>query len=199
MSAPIQVIKIGGSLLDLPDLPVRITSLLDETDQKRTAMIIGGGQAADMARQWDKLHHVGETAGHWLAVQAMQFNMHLVASVLDQCSIVQNIQHCEDVWQANHVALIDPVAWVSNYDEQIPRHWTFTSDSIAAHIAMTLSAADLLLVKSTLPSSACDISRAVELGIVDKELEQAAGGIPRIELINLREQPAARCVVQSSA
>ncbi len=198
MTAPIQVIKVGGSLLDMPDLPGRITSLIDQSGHARTAMIIGGGPAADLVRQWDQHHHVGETAGHWLAVQAMQLNMHLVASVLDRCRIVKTTEQRTSAWQDGDIAMIDPVAWVADHDDAIPRRWTFTSDSIAAHMAWVLGAANLLLAKSTIPPGECNVANAAQMGIVDSDFEQASSNVPRIELINLRVKPLTRCVVRSS-
>lgn len=189
MTSPVHVIKIGGSLLDLADLPKRIASLVCEP---RTAIVVGGGAAADLARRWDQLHNVGETVGHWLAVRAMQLNTYMLAAVLDDARIVESVEQCGEAWRHGRIAMIDPVAWVTRFDEQIPRRWTFTSDSIAAHVAAMLDADCLLLAKSTLPPGECDLVRATELELVDPEFEDAAAGLVRIELVNLRAQSPVR-------
>lgn len=81
----------------------------------------------------------------------------------------------------------------------IPHRWSFTSDSIAAHIATRLDAAKLTLLKSTLPASPCDLAEAGRLGIVDADFAAAAAGVPRVELVNLRSAEFERRVLQCDA
>ena len=185
MNTPVHVVKLGGSLLDLPNLPDRLGTYLQTLGSAHVALLVGGGCAADLARQWDQLHHVGEEAGHWLAVRAMQFNMHLISRVLPNCRIAASPTAIRSAWDQTAIALIEPLEWVQMHDEQIPHRWTFTSDSIAAHVAVTLSADQLTLLKSALPGDA--------RRIIDEEFKQASA-----EIVNLRAQPPATCVIGPS-
>jgi hypothetical protein len=81
----------------------------------------------------------------------------------------------------------------------IPHRWTFTSDSIAAHIAARMGAGRLTLLKSTLPQSECGPACAAGLGLVDADFPEASAGLPSVELVNLRSTrhgAAERCVLR---
>ena len=47
----IRVVKIGGSLLDLPDLSTRLSSWLNRQAPMPTVWIVGGGMAVDALRE----------------------------------------------------------------------------------------------------------------------------------------------------
>lgn len=197
---PFHVIKLGGSLLDLPDLPRRFEAFRAGQGKQRLVMIVGGGAAADIVRRWGVLHpEVGAETGHWLAVRAMQLNTMLTASVLPRCRLVSDIDGCEAAHDAGELAMVDPLAWLELEHAagvMIPHRWSFTSDSIAAHVAARLQADRLTLLKSTLPATDCGVTCAAGLGIVDEDFEAASASIPHIELVNLREPPPRRCVLR---
>jgi len=57
------LIKVGGSLYDLPDLPGRLRTLIEQLDTPRVLLFPGGGAAADAVRALDLCHRLGEEAG----------------------------------------------------------------------------------------------------------------------------------------
>jgi hypothetical protein len=86
---------------------------------------------------------------------------------------------------------MEPAAWLRLSDESgrpTPRRWSFTSDSIAAHVAQQLDRARLTLLKSTLPPGPCDAHAACAQGIVDTDFPIASAGLPSVELVNLRSE-----------
>ncbi len=190
----IHVVKVGGSLLDLPDLPARLEQFIGSLPQ-RVVMVIGGGRAADLVRAFDQMHQLDETTGHWLAVRAMQFNAHMLITQLPNARLAGDIDDCRAAWAANKVAMIDPMTWV----DDVPHRWTFTSDSIAAHIALRLRAMKLTLLKSTLPKGDCGVACAAGLGMVDEDFEAASRDVPHIDLVNLRAQPATSRTLKDDA
>lgn len=195
----IQVVKLGGSLLGLPDLPARLDAYRQMHMTPRSALVVGGGSAADTVRQFDQHHRLGQEAGHWLAIHAMRFNTYLVASILPRCRIVVDTEACTGAWANGDLPIIDPLAWLENEHRSgvtIPHRWSFTSDSIAAHIATRLGARRLALLKSTLPDDPCDVTTAVRLGMTDGDFEAASATIPHVELVNLRALPPAKCVLR---
>lgn len=195
----IAVIKLGGSLLDMPDLISRLQDYLLHCGAKFKAMVVGGGAVADWVREFDRLHHLGDDIGHWEAVRAMNLNAHLIAHKLNIGALVKTPSDCRRVWQRGELALLDPQAWL-RHDEAdeagVPHRWTFTSDSIAAHVAERLSADRLTLLKSTLPQPESDIAAAVQQGVVDADFVRASANVPRVEIVNFRSGPESRCVLR---
>ncbi|MCC6581114.1 MAG: hypothetical protein IT440_11800 [Phycisphaeraceae bacterium] len=197
--ASVHVIKLGGSLLDVVDLPARLTEYLDQEAGPCGLLVVGGGEAANVARRWDSFHHVGQETGHHLAVRAMRFNMRLLETILPQADVVASPEEALAAWKRGQLALVDPVNWLAQEEAlgvKIPRRWSFTSDSIAAHLALMVQAGTLTLLKSTLPKGECGLADAADLGLVDVEFPRVAVAIPHVELVNLRQQPATRCRLQ---
>jgi aspartokinase-like uncharacterized kinase len=188
----LHVVKLGGSLLDLPDLPQRFETLRRQWCEQSLLIVVGGGRAADLVRDFDRRFRLDETQGHWLAVRAMQLNTHLFASIVPDCRIVANHREYEAIRHVERIFLIDPLTWLE-HDEAagvaVPHCWTFTSDSIAAHLAARLGAARLTLLKSALPPDANNVQAASACGLVDEQFAETAAAIPSIELINLRANP----------
>jgi len=205
----VHILKLGGSLLDLPDLIARIEVVRRIEVTGSAAMIIGGGDAADVVRSFDQRYRIGETASHWLAVRAMQFNAHVVAAVLPDAVIAGDIEACRAAWAGGALVVIDPFEWLQVEERAgivIPHRWTFTSDSIAAHLATRLGAQRLTLLKSTTNKEdtrdvlnyrfATDVRNevfeAVSEGVVDADFEAASRAVPRIDVINLRDRSLER-------
>ena len=182
--------------MDLPQLPLRLNDVILQSDADCQLLITGGGQSANVVRQWDALHHVGEQTCHWIAIRAMQFNAHLLATVLPDAPFISSSQQLH----AGKVHLLDPTAWLKREQQQgitIPHLWQFTSDSVAAHLATQLHSPRLTLCKSTLPKNDCDPSCAAGLGIVDEQFPHAAAGLPCVELINFRDKNLPTMILES--
>ena len=60
--------KVGGSLYDLPDLGPRLRRWLDAHAPREVIVAPGGGPFADVVRDLDRAHRLGEETSHWLAV-----------------------------------------------------------------------------------------------------------------------------------
>lgn len=69
----------------------------------------------------------------------------------------------------------------------LPIGWQVTSDSIAARIAETLDADELVLMKSTDPPTST-IEQAAQDGLVDAHFPLAAASVRRLRWVNLRRQ-----------
>lgn len=170
----VHVVKLGGSLLDVMDLPARLQGWMDAQGSATWVLVVGGGAAADVVRAWDRLHDVGPHRGHWLAVRAMHLNAECVAAVMDDAKMVSG----PDDIDAALFNIVEPIAWLSRKDD-VPHRWSFTSDSIAAHVAKELGAARLTLLKSAAEGD----------DLVDADFKVASRGIARVELINFRARP----------
>ena len=89
-----QVIKLGGSLLDLADLPARLDTWWARNAEAHALLLVGGGAAADLVRLYDARFAMTEEAGHWLALEAMRLNAHLLAAVLKDAVLVNDETAC---------------------------------------------------------------------------------------------------------
>src|SRR5207248_9110984 len=58
------VVKVGGSLYDLPDLADRLRRWLSALAAPRVLLVPGGGPTADVIRTFDQRHRLGEEASH---------------------------------------------------------------------------------------------------------------------------------------
>ncbi len=191
MATAIHVIKLGGSLLDVPALTERVDRFVDALAH-RPIVLIGGGRPADIIRLFDQLHGLNEEAGHWLAVRAMQLNTHAVAAIWPGARLVSSPAECDEPWSAGRIALIEPLTWLERENDAgvtIPHRWSFTSDSIAAHIARQIGADHLTLLKSAAPDPPADLQQAAAAGIVDRDLPKTARHLPSVRIVNLRVDP----------
>src|SRR5215475_7098934 len=85
------VVKVGGSLFDLPDLGTRLADWLTGLKTPNMLLIPGGGQTANLVRAWDRQHQLGEETSHWLALRALTFNAHFLAGLLPGSQLIQGL------------------------------------------------------------------------------------------------------------
>ena len=80
------VIKVGGSLFDWPELPRRLTEMIDAHQaahrEEHLVLIAGGGPAADVVRALDRVHDLGDRRAHRLALHVMDLTAIILAELL---------------------------------------------------------------------------------------------------------------------
>jgi len=158
------VAKVGGSLLDLPDLRERLQAWVTQQDERSILLVPGGGQAANVIRRMDAIHQLGEEKSHWLAIRMLSVNAHFLSDLL-HLSVVSSPQLHFGEGGEMKVAILDPYPFCK--DDGILEHsWRVTSDSIAARIAIE-HGADLTLLKSVELLAETTWQAAAESGLVD--------------------------------
>lgn len=200
LSAPgeptIVVVKLGGSLLDLPDLKRVVQSILDQRPRPDYAplFVVGGGRAADMVREWDRLHRLGEEASHALALEAMTLNEAFLQRLIPEMGLVRNRQQFESITRAGGIPLLCVgcfLKWAevkggATIPPPLPHTWDVTSDSIAAWVAACLAAQELILVKSVDVPGGMSSAAAADGEFVDVYFPELANRIPAIGWMNAR-------------
>jgi hypothetical protein len=177
------VIKLGGSLLRLPDWPRRVRMLLDALGGS-PAIVVGGGTVVDGIRAIDaticERSDRLDALVHRLAIEAMGITARLAAHAVG-LPLAEEIP----VAAAGRPAVVlDTPAWLSRDDRlaALPTGWHVTSDSISAAVAAECGRG-LLLAKSVPPPPCPDgdaparIASLAAAGWVDRFFPAAAGGL----------------------
>jgi aspartokinase-like uncharacterized kinase len=191
------VVKVGGSLFDMPDLRPRLIHFLRGLNCLEVALVPGGGRIVDAIRHLDRSHGLREEASHWLALRALSLNAHFLADLLQGESAVVSaaLEEWPELWQRGMVPILDACPFALADDasaDRLPYSWDVTSDSIAARVARLVGARRLMLLKSVRASDSARCVDLVRQGIVDPYFTQALGeGLEcakcDVEVVNFRE------------
>ncbi|MBN1441929.1 MAG: hypothetical protein JXA90_04425 [Planctomycetes bacterium] len=187
------IIKLGGSLLGLPDLAGRLKNFLGDFSRPRPILICGGGDLVEMIQRWDAMYRLGEESCHWLALRVLSINSRIVCRILPDLLVLVNApEDCPAVWQRGQVPVFDPYHYIAEIDEvsrnPLPRRWRVTSDSIAASMAVAFGAGELVLLQSIPLPERMSLAEAAEERVVDPHFPLVARNVPRVVSINLRGQ-----------
>jgi|SRR5579884_1177639 len=192
MPSAIAVIKVGGSLYDLPDLGPRLCRWLAEhCDGQRVVLIPGGGPLVEAIRQLDRYHGLGEETSHWLALRTLSVNAHFLASLLQAC-VIGDVGELPRAWDKGLLPVLD-LHEFARADEsrtgRLPHTWAVTSDALAARVAVVVQARHLVLLKSTTIPPGLDWREAGRLGLVDALFGEVLRDAPAdlsVRAVNLR-------------
>jgi len=189
--SPLRVVKLGGSLFDLPELRERLRAWLALQSPAGTVLVVGGGALANAIRRADRLHGLSAESAHWLCIRAMSLNARLAAELLRDAALAADTASIRRLCAEGRFAILDP--WPFLHEEEprlsdspLPCSWEVTSDSIAARLASILSAIELVLLKSALPNPGTDLHSAALSGYVDPFFPRAAAGLQIIRCVDLR-------------
>jgi 5-(aminomethyl)-3-furanmethanol phosphate kinase len=192
------VIKVGGSLFDWPDLPVGLETFVGAqfptTGNEHPLLIAGGGPAADVVREFDRIHHLNEKTAHHLALHAMDLSARLLVAVVPGVTVIDSLESAADAWANGLVPVLAPFKTICAIDQTeidpLPASWAVTSDSIAARIALRVKAPRLVLLKSRSIRRDATRHEAARVGLIDPFFPVAARGLARVEYFNLRDPTA---------
>ncbi len=183
--------KVGGSLLTWSAWPRRFLQALRLRGPHRPLLLLGGGEAADIVRRWDRLYSLGDEPAHWLALASLGLNERLAERLLPDAVRVPDRPGAERAWQEGRLAILAAADFVASVEPTapipLPHNWDVTSDSVAAWVAAVWPAGELVLVKST-GLEARDLQRAAEDGLTDAWFPQVAGQVPTVRWLNLRDE-----------
>lgn len=121
-----------------------LTDITDLTAEGYSFLIVpGGGPMADLIRDLFARHGISEEAAHWMAVLAMEQYAYFLADGTG-AGLTREIQRPAGPESALEILL--PYQALLDDDEGLVHSWDYTSDSIAALVALRL---DAPLIKAT--------------------------------------------------
>lgn len=178
---PVTVYKVGGSLFDWPDLFPRLADLLRRSGG-RPLLVSGGGAAADVVRDWDRVHGLGDEQAHRLAIKSLCLGEAFLAAGLGELPVVHDREGAAEAWRRGQIPVLCTDRFLAEEeaasDSTLPHRWSVTSDSIAAWVAERWPAG-LVLLKSTSPDGAVD-------SFVDPYFQKAAERVLSKGWVDLR-------------
>lgn len=140
------VVKLGGSLLGSPELARWLDTLVKISDGK-VLIVPGGGMFADAVRQAQETSLINDAVAHHLALLAMdQFGLLLAGMNPGLVTASSELEIAERGWQ--HRGIVWLPSRMVLADENIPKNWHVTSDSLSAWVANKIGSEQLVLVKS---------------------------------------------------
>jgi len=186
----VRVVKVGGSLLDLPDLAKRVRCWLEAQSEAHQVLIVGGGRLVEQVRQ----SRAGdEVAAHWLCVDLMRLTAEFLHDRLPEMPLVEDFSELQNRLALPGRTLFSVANWLRQQELQqagtrLPQSWEVTSDAIAARLAVVLGADELVLLKSAQPEflPSGDMAALSETGFVDLMCGRLAGELPPWRVVDLR-------------
>ena len=164
------LVKVGGSLVTLPDLAERIHAVLGLLSGRKVLFIIGGGAAADEIRRLDELSDLAAGRAHWDAIDAMTVNSQLLSRVLGFVPMVCHKRAALSAWQSVSAVILDCSFLLRQgegaFSGRLPESWDVTSDSIAASVALDWQFGQLLFCKSC-PAISRHLAQVCSAGQLD--------------------------------
>ncbi len=196
------ILKLGGSLLTLPDLLDRLQSVVSLLNTNRLLIIPGGGAAADEIRRMDACFQLSSEKAHWAAIAAMSANASLLARLSGFLDVVKSPDDAAHVWARGRVAILDTYSFLKSEEQcpeigLLPASWDVTSDSIAAWIATRWPASRLILAKSC-ELDGMSVRQLVDHHKLDAWFPHFDGGVPTFWL-NLRNTSLKLMAVDSES
>ena len=141
------VIKVGGSLGKNSNLQNLLQNISDFGTRHKILLVPGGGIFANTVRDYEQRFGLAGDAGHWMSILAMDQYGHLLASMVENSTLVQELNAAHMAIASGKIPIFLPYHFLAQTDV-LPKSWDVTSDSIAAWLADLAGARQLILLKS---------------------------------------------------
>lgn len=160
------VIKLGGSLCH-SDVLIDCLNAVEKNYRGRAVVIVpGGGAFADQVRLAQQRWSFDDNTAHRMAVLAMQQTALMFQGLKPGWVIADTVAAIQDRAGEKNIVVWSPD--IVELDEAgVPASWDISSDSLAAWLAKTVSAAELILIKSAPIDPALSLQQLAKQNIVD--------------------------------
>ena len=140
------VIKIGGSILQSKAAEQLWNALNELIKQFSFVIVPGGGDFANLVRNYYNLYQLSEDRAHWMAILCENILGFLILERLESGMPVFGISEISAAIENSKIPVFLPFQYLFEHDP-LPHSWEVTSDSIAAYFAEMLQAQKLILIK----------------------------------------------------
>jgi aspartokinase-like uncharacterized kinase len=128
------VVKIGGSLF--PDPAINLAESLKSRD---VLVISGGGDFANLLRQFDDQIHFSNSANHHAAIMCMDILGRLLSDKINNGKAVYSLEDAKNAINAGKTPVLLP-SKIMHFQDPLEHSWRVTSDSISLYFAHLLEA-----------------------------------------------------------
>ncbi|EGW21098.1 amino acid kinase family protein [Methylobacter tundripaludum] len=161
------IIKLGGSL-SRSDTLVNCLNAVEKNYQGRAVVVVpGGGGFADQVRLAQQQWQFDDTTAHHMALLAMQQMALMFKGLKPDFAIADTVAAIHDQLNRKKTVIWSPDI-IELDNAGIEASWDITSDSLAAWLAKTVSATELILIKSAAIDTSLSLQQLAEQNIVDK-------------------------------
>ncbi|MGZ5050896.1 MAG: amino acid kinase family protein [Methylobacter sp.] len=166
MTADVTVIKLGGSLSRSDTLLACLDAVAKNYRDRAAVIVPGGGAFADQVRLAQQHWHFDDVTAHRMAILAMRQMALMLKGLKPEFAIAENVAEVQDRLNQRQTVIWSPD--IAELDRAgIEASWDITSDSLAAWLAKTISAVELILVKSAVIDHNLGLQELAEREIVD--------------------------------
>ncbi|UOA07977.1 uridylate kinase [Methylobacter sp. S3L5C] len=161
------VVKLGGSLSHSESLIKCLNNLEQNYAPNAIVIVPGGGAFADQVRLAQQRWQFDDLTAHRMAILAMQ-QMALLIKGLKRCfTIAHSVNDIKKQLSRQRIVIWSPD--IVELDQAgIEASWDITSDSLAAWLASTLAAKELILIKSAIIDKNFNLQQLAEHDIIDQ-------------------------------
>lgn len=139
------VVKIGGSLLNFPDILQEIVNQIEYlSDYYKVVIIPGGGIFSRIVKKIQDLHNLNNEVTHWMAIKAMEVYGVMLQHLMRNSIICDEIECVKN--SSSRIVILQPFKILKEFNE-LPKSWNITSDSISVYITKLLNYDLAVLVK----------------------------------------------------
>ncbi|MCA9194488.1 MAG: hypothetical protein KDB03_22110 [Planctomycetales bacterium] len=201
----LRVVKLGGSLLCVPDLNVALTRWIEHDLAICNLIVVGGGEIVEAVRTYDRIHECPAAEIHQVCIDLLDTSARLLNILCPQLPIVSSTSELEKIVASTRSnteswgpmsLIVTPTAFKDlnppSFDA-LPKNWQTTSDALAAWLASQVRADELVLLKSVeAPPNNNGLSDAqfaevlADVGIVDCILPRLLSPNAAVKIVNLR-------------
>ena len=128
------VVKVGGSLF-----PENAIKLLHALEGKEVMIICGGGNFANMIRDYNQELKFSDDASHEAAILCMDIMGKLLADKVPGAQSSDNLNQVNRILKTNKIPVFLPSRLI-HYLDPLEHSWNVTSDSISVYISHILQA-----------------------------------------------------------
>lgn len=180
------IIKLGGSLSRSNAL-VNCLNAVEKNYQDRAAVIVpGGGAFADQVRLAQQHWQFDDNTAHHMALLAMQQMALMFKGLKPDFAVAPTAATIRDQLNRQRTVIWSPDI-IELDNAGIRASWDITSDSLAAWLAGTLSASELILIKSVAIDANLSLHQLAKQNIVDRAFcDFVAQAAFKIKVINIQ-------------